>query len=299
MIHQSLALSQAEIGALASLPVLLFSFAAVPGSILIARFGAFRVLVGGILLTGLGSALRGAAPDAAMLFAATFVMGIGIAIMQPSLPPVVREWVPRKIALGTAVYSNGLLMGEALAASLTIPVVLPLAGGDWRLALVRGPCPSSSSLSRACSTSAAGPRSPCTRRRAYGGPTGSRRSRGASGSSPAGARASTSPPTRSSGRAASRGKARAAESALSANNWLQIPASLLLLFFPGRLMMRRWPFMAMGVTFTLATIGLVLAPDASIVAYSGVIGFCSAFVLTSTLPPLPPSPLRTSSHPHS
>ncbi|TMB09688.1 MAG: MFS transporter, partial [Deltaproteobacteria bacterium] len=119
MIHQSLALSQAEIGALASLPVLLFSFAAVPGSILIARFGAFRVLVGGILLTGLGSALRGAAPDAAMLFAATFVMGIGIAIMQPSLPPVVREWVPRKIALGTAVYSNGLLMGEALAASLT------------------------------------------------------------------------------------------------------------------------------------------------------------------------------------
>ena len=186
MIHQSLALSQAEIGVLASLPVLLFSFAAVPGSILIARFGAFRVLVGGILLTGLGSALRGAAPDAAMLFAATFVMGIGIAIMQPSLPPVVREWVPRKIALGTAVYSNGLLMGEALAASLTIPVVLPLAGGDWRLALV------------ACSTSAAGPRSPCTRRRAYGGPTGSRRSRGASGSSPAGARASTSPPTRSS-----------------------------------------------------------------------------------------------------
>ena len=108
----------------------------VPGSILIARFGAFRVLVGGILLTALGSALRGAAPDAAMLFAATFVMGIGIAIMQPSLPPVVREWVPRKIALGTAVYSNGLLMGEALAASLTIPVVLPLAGGDWRLALV-------------------------------------------------------------------------------------------------------------------------------------------------------------------
>src|SRR4051794_34372535 len=136
MIHQSLALSQAEIGALASLPVLLFSFAAVPGSILIARFGAFRVLVGGILLTGLGSALRGAAPDAAMLFAATFVMGIGIAIMQPSLPPVVREWVPRKIALGTAVYSNGLLMGEALAASLTIPLVLPAVGNDWRRALV-------------------------------------------------------------------------------------------------------------------------------------------------------------------
>jgi len=58
LIHQSLALSQAEIGALASLPVLLFSFAAVPDRSSSRAFGAFRVLVGGILLTGLGSALR-------------------------------------------------------------------------------------------------------------------------------------------------------------------------------------------------------------------------------------------------
>src|SRR5438045_891564 len=100
-------------------PVLLFSFAAVPGSLLIARFGAFRVVLAGTVLTAVGSALRGAAPDAGLLFAATFAMGVGIAIMQPSLPSVVREWVPHRIALVTAVYSNGLLMGEALAASLT------------------------------------------------------------------------------------------------------------------------------------------------------------------------------------
>jgi len=43
----------------------------------------------------------------------------------------------------------------------------------------------------------------------------------------------------------------------------------------------------------------VLAPDASIVAYSGVIGFCSAFVLTSTLPSVATITVRTSSHPHS
>jgi CP family cyanate transporter-like MFS transporter len=74
---------------------------------------------------------------------------------------------------------------------------------------------------------------------------------------------------------------------LSANNWLQIPASLLLLFFPRVLMMKRWPFVAMGIAFTLATIGLVLSTGPSVVFYSGVIGFCSAFVLTSTLA-LPP-----------
>jgi cyanate permease len=67
MLHESLALSQAEIGALASLPVLLLSFAAIPGSFLIARLGAARVLVGGILLAGLAGALRGASYDAAMV----------------------------------------------------------------------------------------------------------------------------------------------------------------------------------------------------------------------------------------
>lgn len=39
MIHASL-MTQAEVGALVSLPVLLFSIAAVPGAMLIARFGA-------------------------------------------------------------------------------------------------------------------------------------------------------------------------------------------------------------------------------------------------------------------
>src|SRR4051794_6183420 len=141
MIHHSLALSQAQVGALASLPVLLFSFAAVPGSILISRLGAFRVLLAGTVLTALGSALRGAAPDAALLFAATFAMGVGIAIMQPSLPSVVREWVPHRIALGTAVYSNALLGGEASAASLPIPFVLRGGGNDGPLALVAWPVP--------------------------------------------------------------------------------------------------------------------------------------------------------------
>jgi len=288
MIHQSLALSQAEIGALASLPVLLFSFAAVPGSILIARFGAFRVLVGGILLTGLGSALRGAALDAAMLFAATFVMGIGIAIMQPSLPPVVREWVPRKIALGTAVYSNGLLMGEALAASLTIPVVLPLAGGDWRLALVAWSVPIFLVALAGMLHQRGRPAEPMHEKARVWWPDWKSPVTWRLGLISGGCSSIYFTTNAFLPDVLHRvGRPELLNPALSANNWLQIPASLLLLFFPGRLMMRRWPFMAMGVTFTLATIGLVLARDASIVAYSGVIGFCSAFVLTSTLA-LPP-----------
>jgi len=112
MIHQSLALSQAETRCAGEPAGAALLVRRGPGSILIARFGAFRVLVGGILLTGLGSALRGAAPDAAMLFAATFVMGMrhrdhaALAAARRARVGAAQD------RARTPVYSNGLLMGR-------------------------------------------------------------------------------------------------------------------------------------------------------------------------------------------
>src|SRR5258706_10076338 len=85
-LHDAFALSQTAVGALTSLPVLLFSFAAIPGSVLVARYGATGVLFGGIVVTALAGALRGLAPEVNTLFIATFAMGVGIAVMQPALP---------------------------------------------------------------------------------------------------------------------------------------------------------------------------------------------------------------------
>ncbi len=142
LIHDEFHMSETEVGILAGLPVVLFACAAVPGSILIARFGALATVVIGLIATALGSALRGAAPDLWLLYAATIVTGFGVAVMQPSLPPLVRAWLPDRIGFGTAVYANGLLIGEILPVALMLPVVLPLVGGSWRLAfLVWGiPC---------------------------------------------------------------------------------------------------------------------------------------------------------------
>ena len=95
------------------------------------------------VLIGVGSgfiavfgALRGFGPSTPVLFTATFLMGVGVAVSQPAFPSLVREWFPRRIAIATAVYSNGILIGETLPTALTTPVgVLPLAHGDWRWAL--------------------------------------------------------------------------------------------------------------------------------------------------------------------
>ncbi len=136
LLHADLHLSETGIGWLSSLPPMLFAIAAVPGAILIARFGIVPALVVGLLLNAIGSAARAAIPNAPFLYASTIVMAGGVSIMQPSLPPLVRAWFPRRIGFATAVYTTGLLIGEILAAALTIPLVLPLVGDSWRLSFV-------------------------------------------------------------------------------------------------------------------------------------------------------------------
>lgn len=131
LIHADLGMSETAIGVLSGIPGVLFALAAVPGALLIARFGAQAALVIGLLATGLGSALRGAAPDVATLYATTVLTAFGVAVMQPAMPSLVRAWAPGHVGLATAVYSNGLLIGEVAVVALTLPVVLPVVG-SWR-----------------------------------------------------------------------------------------------------------------------------------------------------------------------
>src|SRR5436190_13847366 len=136
LIRPDLGISETQVGILTGLPPVLFACTAVLGSLLIARFGALMTLLAGLFITAAGSALRGAAPEILTLYAATIVTGFGVAIMHPSLPPLVRTWLPLRIGFGTAVFTNGLLVGEILPVALTIPVLLPLAGNSWRESFV-------------------------------------------------------------------------------------------------------------------------------------------------------------------
>src|ERR1043165_6692018 len=103
---------------------------------MIARLGALYALHIGIAMCAFGSVLRGAGPSVAMLYIGTVVMAFGVAVMQPSLPPLVRSWVPQRIGFATAVYTNGLIIGEILPAALTIPLLLPLLEHTWRRRLL-------------------------------------------------------------------------------------------------------------------------------------------------------------------
>ncbi|KEZ77178.1 MFS transporter [Salinisphaera hydrothermalis] len=134
-IADALDLNQTGVGALTTLPVLALGLGAIPAAWLIARFGARNTLMMAVVLTGLASAARGAAPEATMLLTATAVTGLGIAIMQPALPALVARWCPGFVALGATVYLNGMMVGEFIGAGLTLPALLPAVGGGWRAAL--------------------------------------------------------------------------------------------------------------------------------------------------------------------
>jgi CP family cyanate transporter-like MFS transporter len=61
-----------------------------------------------------------------------------------------------------------------------------------------------------------------------------------------------------------------------------------MLVYADRLTRRRWPFIVLATTAVAALSGLLLMPDAWIVPWCGVLGFCNAFmlILTLALPPL-------------
>jgi MFS transporter, CP family, cyanate transporter len=131
-IQSDLGLSGTEVGVLSALPVVVFGIFAIPGALVVARLGVVGTLVLGLTIGAAGAVLRGAAASSPVLFAATVVMGAGIAMMQVALPAAVRGWTPARVGFATALYTNGLLVGEVLPVALTDPWVLPLVGGSWR-----------------------------------------------------------------------------------------------------------------------------------------------------------------------
>jgi MFS transporter, CP family, cyanate transporter len=136
LIHRDVGLTETGAAVLTGLPVVLLAAAAVPGAFLIARVGARRTMIFGILLVAVASGLRGVWTSIVLLFGMTFLMGVGMAITQPAIPSLISAWFPRQVGLATAAYVNGILAGETLGAALTLPFVLPLAAGRWEASLV-------------------------------------------------------------------------------------------------------------------------------------------------------------------
>lgn len=291
LIRDEFGLSATEVAILSSIPPALFAVAALAGSLLVARVGLLHALLCGLLLTAAGSALRGASGSYATLLVTTIVMSAGVAMLQPIMPTIVRAWMSRRIGLGTALYTNGLLVGEVFPTLLTIPLVLPLLGGGWRASLVFWSAPIAAIalvvwwLAPRDARVSASPRLLpkkwlpdwhaglvwrlgaffCCINAIYFG-------------------ANAFIPIY----LASKGRSDLIGGALAALNFGQLPASFLLLAVADRLQRRAWPYVLSGLGSLVAIAGLVYDVGSTTLWWAALLGFTDALglILALTLPPL-------------
>jgi CP family cyanate transporter-like MFS transporter len=268
--------------------VLLLAIAAIPGSLLIARLGARRALVAGLLAVGVGSALRGAGPAVPVLFAMTLVMGAGVAVSQPAFPTLTREWFPASIAMSTAVYSNGLLFGEMVPASFTGPLVTPALGGSWPLTLAFWSVPAFVTAGLLFLATRHDPKRLAGPRRRWmpdfrdGRMWRAGLVMGFASAAYFGTNAFIPDFVRVTGHPGLE------DAGLTALNTSQLTASFVVLALARRLVGARWPFVLAAVLVAAASVALVLTPGPWILLWASVIGFAAslALILTLALPPL-------------
>ncbi|HZI82495.1 MAG TPA: MFS transporter [Casimicrobiaceae bacterium] len=286
MIRDEFALSATQVGLLSSIPPALFAIAALIGSLLVAKLGVRSALVGGLLLVAAGSALRGVSSSYALLFATTVVMSAGVAIMQPIMPTTVRQWLPQRIGLGTAIYTNGLLVGEIFPTLLTIPLVLPLLSGSWRLSLVFWSVPIAviAVVTWLFAPPVRGEHAAAPRQWLPDWHRGLVWRLGALfcciNAIYFSANAFIPIYLTSAGRPDLIG------GALAALNFGQLPASFLLLVIAGRLERRAWPYVASGLLSLAAIVGLVLMVGPATIVWAALLGFSdsAALIVGLTLP---------------
>ena len=289
-IHDELSLNATQIGILTGLPSMLFAFAAVPGALLIAYLGVRTALVIGLSVTAIGGALRGLFPDIGWLFAMTIAMGAGVAIMQVTMPTAVRSWQAHRIGFATAVYTNGLLIGEILPVALMLPLVMPLVGASWQWGFAIWSAPVALI---AVAVFALAPR-PVEEN----GPTTAKRRwwpdwnnaliwrlgimLGMVNANYFATNAFLPDYLRSTG------QGEWISPALTGLNVGQLPASLMLLVVAGRLERKVWPYVISGILCLIATGGIVFGRGEWIVAAATLQGFAAAaiLILALALPPL-------------
>ncbi|MGF1431441.1 CynX/NimT family MFS transporter [Kitasatospora sp. LaBMicrA B282] len=132
-IQRTFGLSSTVSGLITTVPVLFQGVGAPLTPRLTRRFGTERVVLGAVLVLGAGVLLR-VLPSVVALYGGCVVIGVAIAVLNVSMPGLVKREFPDRAAAMTGVYSTTMLVGATLAAGSSVPLEHALGGG-WRASL--------------------------------------------------------------------------------------------------------------------------------------------------------------------
>jgi len=123
-------MSHAVAGLLSAIPVLCMGLFATVGPWFGRLLGTERAIAAGVAAICAFGLLRAFTPEVVSMLLLTFGVGVGIAVVGPLLPLVVRQRVPRRAATATGIYAGGIVLGATAAAALAVPLAGPAL--DWR-----------------------------------------------------------------------------------------------------------------------------------------------------------------------
>ncbi|HZG34215.1 MAG TPA: MFS transporter [Gaiellaceae bacterium] len=134
LVQDDLGVSHAVVGLLGTIPVLCMGLFAPPAGWVAGRTGtrlAITLCLG--LIAGFGIA-RALVPEAALLVALTFPVGVGMGLAGALLPVAVKEHFPDRPGFATGVYATGIQVGSGASSMLSVPIAH--AAGGWRASLL-------------------------------------------------------------------------------------------------------------------------------------------------------------------
>jgi CP family cyanate transporter-like MFS transporter len=123
-------MSHGVAGLLSTIPVLLMGLLAPFGPVLAASVGPKLGATICVALVAIFGVARAVLPDAMTVLLATVGLGVGMAVVGPILPMIVRARLPNHPAAGTGAYVVGFVIGGSITAAIAVP--LADAFGGWR-----------------------------------------------------------------------------------------------------------------------------------------------------------------------
>ncbi len=133
-VQHDLDVTHAIAGLLGTIPVLCMGLFAPPAPFLSGRIGPRLAIAAALALIGVFGVVRAIAPGAIAVIVLTFPVGVGMGLAGAMLPVAVKQRFADRPGFATAVYTSGITIGSALAATLAVPVAH--AGGGWRTPLL-------------------------------------------------------------------------------------------------------------------------------------------------------------------
>jgi CP family cyanate transporter-like MFS transporter len=129
-VQADLGMSHGVAGLLGTIPVLCMGLLAPLGPVLAASVGPKVGTTVCVALVAVFGVARAFLPESLSVLLATVGLGVGMAVVGPILPMIVRARLPNHPAAGTGAYVVGFVLGGTITAAAAVP--LADAFGGWR-----------------------------------------------------------------------------------------------------------------------------------------------------------------------